>query len=101
MLHTNTLLYESLISLQSCFGIRPIASRFSYAVFFVCSGFTLMEFREPVSGCTGTLSAGESSHAKDRDQSPFKVRSGQGSVPKKNLLRQLEDGDTGISTPAA
>jgi hypothetical protein len=64
-------------------------------------GSSLKNFLKPVLGCTGNVSAGESSHAKERETSRFKMPSGQGSVPKKNLLCQLGDGDTGISTSAS
>jgi hypothetical protein len=86
----------------------------------MCVGSSLKIFVEPTYGCTGTISGGETSRAKDVENSPIAANPsrspsldspgpkacGRGVVPPKKLLPALREGDnlhfscTPVSEPA-
>ena len=46
---------------------------FVFVSSFLYSGSSLKNFLEPSSGCTGNMSAGQSSHAKEQERSPLVI----------------------------
>lgn len=55
-----------------CIQSFPVSNYVRFCVcYFFPSGSSLKNFLEPLSGCTGNMSGGQSSHAKERERSPL------------------------------